>query len=117
MTRMTRMTSPHRAAVRPALSWTIPAGLSDPGRPSTAGPAAASRLTFRRALWRGGAAQLPDLAPGDEDDAVRRERLLELRARDDLIVALPPRGAVVGVVDHHRLQLGVVVAEVDDHLG
>ena len=44
------------------------------------------------------------------------QRLLEFRAVHDVVVALPPRRAVRLVVDRNRLQLGVVVSQVDDDL-
>ena len=55
--------------------------------------------------------------PGHQNDLVVLQRLLERRAGDDVVVALAPGGSVWLVVHRHRLQLGIVVAEVDDHLG
>ena len=53
----------------------------------------------------------------DQDDMVVFQSLLEFGAGDDLVIALPPGGAVVGVIDHYGLQFGVVVAQVNYEFG
>ena len=42
------------------------------------------------------------------------EGFLELGAGDHVVIALAPGRAIVGVVDGHSLQFGVVMAEMDD---
>src|SRR5450432_1006560 len=57
------------------------------------------------------------ILPADEDDVIGLQSLLEFGAGDDVIVALAPGCAVVGMIRCYSLEFGVVVAEVDDDFG
>src|SRR5690242_1166504 len=61
--------------------------------------------------------QLLQVAIPNERHFVVAERLLELGARQHVEVALTPRRPVRLVIHRDRLELGVIVAEVDDDLG
>ena len=60
--------------------------------------------------------KLLQILPVNEDDMVVLDGLLELGAGDDVVVALPPGGSVVGMIDGDGLKLGIIVAEVDNQL-
>ena len=52
----------------------------------------------------------------DQHDVVVFQCLFEFGAGNDVVVALPPGGSVVGMIDGDGLHLGVVVSEVNDQL-
>ena len=54
--------------------------------------------------------------PFDENHVVVFESFPECGANDEIVVALTPGRAIVGMVDGNGLQLGVVVSEVDNYL-
>src|SRR6185503_11619257 len=68
-------------------------------------------------FWAPSFYELLNLLPGDKGDVVVLQGLLELGTRHDVDVSLTPCGTIRLVVHHHRLQLGVIVSEVNDHLG
>ncbi len=57
------------------------------------------------------------ISPSDQDDVIFFQEFLEFWAGNDVVVALAPGGAVVGMIDGDGLQFGVVVTEVDDEFG
>src|SRR6266568_4657069 len=61
--------------------------------------------------------ELFQILPLDEDDVIFLQRLLEFGAGDNIIVALPPGGAVVRVIQSYSLKLRIIMTEVDNYFG
>src|SRR3974390_1311717 len=61
--------------------------------------------------------QLLQVAPVDDGDVVVAQGLLQLRAGDRIEVALAPGGAERVVLPHDGARFGVVMSQVNDHVG
>src|SRR5262249_40665922 len=61
--------------------------------------------------------QLPEVSPADQDHVIVVQGLPELRAGNDVIVALAPRRAIVRTVHGDRLKFRVVIGEVNKQFG
>ena len=58
--------------------------------------------------------EFEEVAPGDQDETLVFQEILEVGALDQVEIVLTPLGAPIGMIESGALNFRVVVGEVDD---